>query len=201
MAVLALLTIVGWLIVLGAMRGVLHQRAGGAPAIRSADPAGSPQWWARLLGTAGFASVVAGPVAELLGLAPIQALDQLALRIGGWILAILGMLLSVRGQLAMGEAWRGDVDPDARTTLVTEGPFHWVRNPIFTGTSLTWVGLALLVPNPITIAGAGLALASHQVQVRLVEEPYLRRVHGDAYGDYAAHTGRFLPGIGRIREG
>ena len=35
-----------------------------------------------------------------------------------------------------------------------------------------------------------------QLQVRAVEEPYLRSVHGDAYGTYAAATGRFLPGIG-----
>jgi hypothetical protein len=118
MAVLALLTIMAWLVVLGALRGALHQRAGGAAAIPSADATGSPQWWARLLGTAGFVLIVAGPVAELLGLTPIPALDEPALRIGGWILAILGMLLSVRGQLAMGVTWRGDVDLAGRTALV-----------------------------------------------------------------------------------
>jgi protein-S-isoprenylcysteine O-methyltransferase Ste14 len=41
--------------------------------------------------------------------------------------------------------------------------------------------------------------ASVQVQVRLVEEPYLLRVHGDAYRAYAARTGRFVPGVGRLR--
>jgi hypothetical protein len=33
--------------------------------------------------------------------------------------------------------------------------------------------------------------------VRCVEEPYLIRVHGDAYRSYARAVGRFLPGIGR----
>jgi protein-S-isoprenylcysteine O-methyltransferase Ste14 len=40
-------------------------------------------------------------------------------------------------------------------------------------------------------------LTAMEIQVRFVEEPYLERVHGDAYRRYAARTGRFLPGIGR----
>ena len=35
--------------------------------------------------------------------------------------------------------------------------------------------------------------------MRLIEEPYLTAVHGDAYRDYAGRVGRFLPGVGRIR--
>jgi protein-S-isoprenylcysteine O-methyltransferase Ste14 len=41
-------------------------------------------------------------------------------------------------------------------------------------------------------------LAGLEIQVRLVEEPYLIRVHGDAYRTYAARTGRFVPGVGRL---
>jgi protein-S-isoprenylcysteine O-methyltransferase Ste14 len=32
-----------------------------------------------------------------------------------------------------------------------------------------------------------------------VEEPALLAAHGDAYRRWAATTGRFLPGIGRLR--
>ncbi len=39
-----------------------------------------------------------------------------------------------------------------------------------------------------------------QVQVRAIEEPYLVRTHGAAYTGYAARTGRFLPGIGRLTD-
>ena len=38
-----------------------------------------------------------------------------------------------------------------------------------------------------------------ELHVRLVEEPYLLRVHGDAYRRYAARTGRFLPRVGRLK--
>ena len=60
------------------------------------------------------------------------------------------------------------------------------------------VGLALLVPNGPTVAGAVLAVLTIEAQVRLVEEPNLVAVHGDAYQRWAARTGRFLPGLGRL---
>ncbi|MDT0530754.1 hypothetical protein RM555_17310 [Micromonospora sp. DSM 115977] len=39
-------------------------------------------------------------------------------------------------------------------------------------------------------------VASVQVQVGAVEDPYLIRTHGATYLAYAARTGRFWPGLG-----
>lgn len=100
----------------------------------------------------------------------------------------------------MGESWRGDVDPEARTPLVTDGPFRLVRNPILTCTAATAVGLALMVPNILSVLMLAASVAGMQIQVRLVEEPYLERVHGEAYRRYASRTGRFVPSIGRLRR-
>jgi protein-S-isoprenylcysteine O-methyltransferase Ste14 len=38
-----------------------------------------------------------------------------------------------------------------------------------------------------------------ELQVRLIEEPYLLATHGGTYQRYAATTGRFVPGIGRLK--
>lgn len=122
------------------------------------------------------------------------------MRLGGVALYALGIAMTVGSQLAMGAAWRADVDPDARTELVTGGSFCVIRNPTFAGTSITALGPALVVPNVLAIAMLASFVAALQIQVRLVEEPYLRRVHGQAYRDYAARTGRFLPWIGRQRS-
>ncbi len=43
-----------------------------------------------------------------------------------------------------------------------------------------------------------LLVGSLEAQTRLVEEPYLTRVHGDEYTGWARHAGRFLPGVGRL---
>ena len=96
---------------------------------------------------------------------------------------------------------RPDVDPDTRTALITTGPFRLVRNPIFIATAATTAGLALIVPNLLAAAMLVAFVAALELQVRLVEEPYLHRVHGTAWERYAALTGRFLPWIGRHRPG
>ena len=39
-------------------------------------------------------------------------------------------------------------------------------------------------------------ITGSQLQVRLIEEPYLRQTHGSGYVDYASRVGRFVPGLG-----
>jgi protein-S-isoprenylcysteine O-methyltransferase Ste14 len=202
MAVLALVLIAAWLLLVAGLRTLIQvRRTGELSATRFRDRPGTPQWWARLLSSIGFACAVAAPLAELAGLEPIGVLDRGPVRAAGAVLAVLGIAATLAAQQAMGASWRADVDPDARTDLVTTGPFRLVRNPVFTATVATFTGLALLVPNLLAVAMLVGCVAALQVQVRLVEEPYLHRVHGTAWERYAARTGRFLPWIGRRREG
>jgi hypothetical protein len=52
-----------------------------------------------------------------------------------------------------------------------------------------------MVPNPVALAGFVTLLVALQLQVRVVEEPYLRSLHGAADARCASVTGRFLPGV------
>jgi protein-S-isoprenylcysteine O-methyltransferase Ste14 len=144
----------------------------------------------------------AAPVLALLGwVEPISALDTDGVHVVGAVLALLGIAGTFYAQLAMGNSWRIGVDAEERTELVTAGPFAYVRNPIYSAMIPTALGLALLVPSWVALVGcAGLAIAL-EVQVRLVEEPYLLRAHAAVYASYAARVGRFAPGVGRIRAG
>jgi protein-S-isoprenylcysteine O-methyltransferase Ste14 len=108
-------------------------------------------------------------------------------------------VLTTRAQLDLGRSWRIGVDESERTELVTEGSFGVVRNPIFSGMGLAVVGAGLAVPTPATWLAAVALLTGVEMQVRAVEEPYLLRTHGAAYRDYGRRTGRFAPGIGRLR--
>ena len=102
-------------------------------------------------------------------------------------------------QLEMGDAWRIGVDEQETTTLVRTGVFGRVRNPIYTAMFTFGLGIALVTPNLVACAGFVLLVATIEVQVRRVEEPYLLRRHGDAYRAYTASVGRFIPGVGLIR--
>ena len=162
--------------------------------------AGSPEWWAGVLFVLALVAGMLGPVAALAGLSAVDLFSATPWRITGLVLASTGISTTFLTQLDMGDSWRIGVDSLERTDLVTTGTFALVRNPIFTAMAITGVGLALMVPNLVSLIGAGLLLVALQLQVRVVEEPYLREVHGTAYAGYAATTGRFLPGIGRLRN-
>ena len=81
--------------------------------------------------------------------------------------------------------------------VMTGGAFALVRNPIYTAMFVTAIGLVLMVPNWVAVAGFVLLVASVELQVRCVEEPHLRRLHGSEYAAYESRVGRFVPGIGR----
>jgi protein-S-isoprenylcysteine O-methyltransferase Ste14 len=120
--------------------------------------------------------------------------------LAGVAVAVVGIVATVAAQLAMGASWRVGVDPAERTSLVTSGPFALVRNPIFTATLVTFLGLTLAVPSLFSIIGLIVLVVGVELQVRPVEEPHLLDVHGAAYVQFAARTGRFLPGLGRLPE-
>jgi protein-S-isoprenylcysteine O-methyltransferase Ste14 len=199
MNLLALILLFVWIGLVAGVPTIRQIRRTGTIETVARSRRGSPQWYARWISSLGFVFAIAAPVAGMAGLPPIAPLDRDVVHVVGIVLVIVGIVITLGAQLAMGASWRGDVDPEARTELVTTGPFRVVRNPIFTGTATTALGLALIVPNVLALAMLICFAAAWEIQVRLVEEPYLRRVHGEAYARYAARTGRFVPGIGRLR--
>jgi protein-S-isoprenylcysteine O-methyltransferase Ste14 len=182
-------------------RSFAHRRRVGDTGLRlDAGPAGSLGWWAKLLFLAALLLGVAGPLAALAGLNPVDALDRLALGVAGLAIAVLGVVVTLAAQASMGPSWRVGVDTSERTALVTGGAFTVVRNPIFTAMIATALGLALAVPNLISLTGVVVLVVAIEIHVRAVEEAYLARVHGAAYAAYAARVGRFLPGLGRLTK-
>jgi protein-S-isoprenylcysteine O-methyltransferase Ste14 len=156
-----------------------------------------------LLGGGLFAAALAmgsaNPVLVLADLLdPIEGLETDLLRAIGFALCGVGIAGTFLAQMAMGASWRIGVDESERTELVTDGVFALCRNPIYTFMVVAWVGFALLVPTWLSLASIPAAIVAFEVQVRLVEEPFLLRAHGDPYRAWASRIGRFLPGIGRL---
>lgn len=76
--------------------------------------------------------------------------------------------------------------------MLADGPYRRSRNPLYLGTLLHTVGIALLMPP----AGAIFAIAAIwilQVRLALAEEPFLTQRFGEAYRLYEAKVPRFLP--------
>lgn len=199
MAMTALILYIVWASLAFGWRTIEQRRRTGDSGLRLHAQPNTPQWWAKI----GFGVAIlvgfAAPIAAVAGLPNINALDTTWLHTAGIAVTLIGIVLTVAAQSSMGESWRIGVDADERTELVTDGAFRLVRNPIFTAMLITATGLAMIIPNVISILGLVALVVALEVQVRLVEEPYLRTVQGAEYRAYAQSAGRFAPGIGRIR--
>ena len=194
----ALVLYVVWAALAFGWRTVEQRRRTGDSGLRLHAERGTAQWWAKI----GFAVAIgvgfAAPIAAVAGLDQVSVLDCTWLHVAGVAVTVIGIVLTVAAQRSMGESWRIGVDAAERTDLVTVGAFRWARNPIFTAMLITATGLAMMIPNLIAFAGLAALGAALEVQVRLVEEPYLLQTHGDGYRSYARTVGRFTPGIGRL---
>jgi protein-S-isoprenylcysteine O-methyltransferase Ste14 len=56
--------------------------------------------------------------------------------------------------------------------------------------------VTLVAPNVVAVVGILALVGAIVLQVRVVEEPYLVRVHGEAYLAYACRVGRLVPRVG-----
>ena len=201
MAAAALVAYAIYLALAFGLRTVIQIRRTGSSGFKgvSGRP-GSAEWSAGVLFVVALIVGAAAPVLALVdAVEPIDALDTTAAHVAGVVLFLVGLAATLAAQVAMGESWRIGVDEAERTDLVTDGPFALVRNPIFAAMLPTSLGLALMVPSWVALAGLAALFAALELQVRVVEEPYLQRAHGQTYAEYAGRVGRFLPGVGRLR--
>jgi protein-S-isoprenylcysteine O-methyltransferase Ste14 len=108
-------------------------------------------------------------------------------------LAVAGAALRTWGASYLGATTvqRGGMVGDR---VIAEGPFRFVRNPLYLGTVLHTVALAFLMrPEAAVLCILLITL----LQVRLVgrEEPYLLERMGAPYAAYMAAVPRFLPSL------
>lgn len=181
-------------------RVLLQFRQTGASGIKRPKVVGSVAWWAGLLFVSAFVLGVGSTVLQMTGQSVPLLPEHPLMQVSGFALYLLGLGLVIWSQLAMGNSWRIGVDPSERTRLITTGPFRYARNPIFTGMILTVLGLCLLATNAGSILAFIILVLSLELQVRLIEEPYLTSVHGPTYLDYASRAGRFVPYVGQLRR-
>ncbi len=111
--------------------------------------------------------------------------------IGAPLLAI-AFLWMVWVMKTLGHNLTDTVVTRARATLVTAGPYRWVRNPLYS--ALIPVGLAVCLLAASWFFAPVMLLAFLPLVIRTrKEEANLIARFGDDYRSYMATTGRFLP--------
>ncbi len=122
------------------------------------------------------------------------------LLIAGIVFATAGALLRTWASAYIGAATVNSPNlltfPGAHDGVLRDGPFGYLRNPLYLGTLLHTFALALLMPRSGAIFTI-LAIALLQIRLVLDEEAFLTSKIGMPYTGYCALVRRFLPSFRR----
>jgi len=99
---------------------------------------------------------------------------------------------------ALGRNLTDTVVTRRESTLVTSGPYQWVRHPFYDCLALLLLAITLAASNWFLLLTGGMFLTLIAIRSR-TEEVKLAARFGDPYRAYRSRTGRFLPRIARHR--
>ena len=128
-------------------------------------------------------------VASWYGVWPLP-IDKTWALAGGLIILIAGTVIITSGMGTFGPSDRS-LGTDT-STLITTGIYHWSRNPQFIGWASILLGISIMGRSGFAVALTILfVIILHWYTVRLAE-PYLERLHGEAYRSYKSRTARWI---------
>ncbi|MCI0448234.1 MAG: isoprenylcysteine carboxylmethyltransferase family protein [Chlorobi bacterium] len=118
----------------------------------------------------------------------------LATLIIGGIFVVIGELIRLWGVSYAGSETR-TTDKVGGTNLVTQGPFAYVRNPLYLGNILMYFGISIMANSlfPYLQILSILYFTFQYYFIILEEEQYLREKFKQKYDDYFNSVGRFIP--------
>jgi protein-S-isoprenylcysteine O-methyltransferase Ste14 len=145
-----------------------------------------------VLAVIGFISVIAFVInPNWLALASLSF--SVWLRWVGIALALAGFALLQWAQVTLGNSWSDTPRMMKEQTLITSGPYQFIRHPIYTAFILI-LGSALLISANWLIGLAWLGMTVLEVASRVgFEEALMLEYFGDQYREYMKKTGRLLP--------
>jgi protein-S-isoprenylcysteine O-methyltransferase Ste14 len=135
------------------------------------------------------------PLAACLLLLP--GIPSPALAILGVVLVVSGEVLRLWGVHHIGVISR--TRSDRLGPLVADGPFGYVRNPLYAGNIALWSGFALNAGLPWMTIPVALVLGLAYHAIVKWEEQLLETRLGDSYRQYAMRVPRWVPSFTRAR--
>jgi protein-S-isoprenylcysteine O-methyltransferase Ste14 len=129
---------------------------------------------------------------------PIPLLDERFAPLAIWpaalgaALTFAGLVFSIWARFVIAGNWSDFVQVKQDHELIVDGPYRWVRHPIYTGLLLMFAGTALAVGEWRGVLAVVVAAAAFWRKLKL-EEAVMRHQFGDAYAEYAARVPALVP--------
>ena len=114
-------------------------------------------------------------------------------RIVGLVLFLLGLATVIWARINLGRNWGLPMTDKTKPRLVTSGPYHLVRHPIYAGIILSLLGFAFAV-NVYWIFIFVIAMVFF-IYSALVEEKIMTKKFPNEYPDYKKKTKMLIPFI------
>ena len=119
------------------------------------------------------------------------------LRWAGFVVFGLGLALLTWTLRRLGTNLTDTVVTRRAHTLVTQGPYRWVRHPFYDAMALLIAGIALIAANWFMLLTGAVVFGLLAARSK-TEEGHLLARFGEAYRVYRERTGRFVPRRSRI---
>jgi len=141
-----------------------------------------------LLSIAGAIAFMINPASMAWSSLPLPAW----LRWAGVVVAVVADSLMAWTLHSLGRNLTDTVVTRKTHTLVTFGPYRWIRHPFYASAALWVIAASLIAANWFVFVTGSLALSLLAVRTK-TEEALLVDRFGNDYRNYMAETGRFLP--------
>ena len=117
-------------------------------------------------------------------------------QVAGMVIGAAGAAVALWCVFTFAFIGRGTPAPfDPPRRLVIQGPYRFVRNPMYIGAGLALAGAALFYQSWPLLGYAGLFLLATHLFVLGYEEPTLRRTFGQEYEAYCRQVRRWWPSV------
>ena len=110
----------------------------------------------------------------------------------GTLILVLGFSIRLWTRRTLKEDYQGNLQVHPDQSLITGGPYHWVRHPGYLGFIVMAAGLAVGFSSLAGLFGVILLAVGFRARIQ-VEQQMLRHAFGQAYIAYARRTGCLLP--------
>jgi protein-S-isoprenylcysteine O-methyltransferase Ste14 len=104
-------------------------------------------------------------------------------------------------QTSLGKPLSTAFSPDAPTHLVINGPYRFVRHPLYTSYVLTWIAGCVVAAQWWLLPTALIMMVIYCVASSAEEAKFLRSPLSGDYQRYRFRTGRFLPNVVKLLVG
>ena len=116
----------------------------------------------------------------------------LAVQYFGVVLLLVGVAFAVWARFVLGRNWSGIVTVKEDHTLITRGPYAWVRHPIYTGILLALLGTAITLGTILNMVEVPAVALAFWLKLR-TEEKFMVETFGEHYTTYRQQVKALIP--------